>query len=66
VGLVSPSSRGSALGLRLASNRVGQVAVPGLAGLVSGSAGVAAVFYVLAVSLGLIAAVVVRTRARDG
>jgi MFS family permease len=58
--LAAPSSRGSALGLRLASNRVGQVAVPGLAGLLSGSAGVTSVFYVLAGTLLGIAAVVIR------
>jgi MFS family permease len=61
VGLASPRSRGSALGMRLASNRVGQVAVPGLAGLLSGSAGVTAVFYLLATVLGVIAGVIVRT-----
>lgn len=61
VGLVSPRSRGSALGMRLTSNRVGQVAVPGVAGLLSGSAGVTAVFYLLATVLGVIAGVIVRT-----
>jgi sugar phosphate permease len=61
VGLASPRSRGSALGMRLASNRVGQVAVPGVAGLLSGSAGVTAVFYLLATVLGVIAGVIVRT-----
>jgi sugar phosphate permease len=61
VGLVPTGSRGSALGMRLASNRVGQVAVPGLAGLLSGSAGVTAVFYILAGVLGVISGVVVRT-----
>lgn len=59
VALVSSRSRGSALGLRLTGNRVGQVAVPGLAGLVSGAAGVTAVFGVLGVVLGVITAVIV-------
>lgn len=65
VGLVSSSSRGSALGMRLASNRVGQVAVPGLAGLLSPSAGVAAVFYLLAAALAMIAGVVGRSARGD-
>jgi MFS family permease len=66
VGLVPTGSRGSALGMRLASNRVGQVAVPGLAGLLSGSAGVTAVFYILAGVLGVITGVVVRTAQEPG
>jgi MFS family permease len=65
VALASAGSEGSALGLRLAGNRVGQVAVPGLAGLVSGVAGVAAVFSLLGLVMAAITAVVLRDHRRD-
>jgi hypothetical protein len=48
------------LGLRLAGNRLGQLTVPGLAGLLAGVAGVAPVFYQLSAVLAGIAAVVAR------
>lgn len=47
VALVPADSRGSALGLRLAGNRLGQVAVPGFAGLLVGAASISPVFYLL-------------------
>ncbi len=47
VALVDDTSRGSALGMRLASNRLGQVAVVALAGLVAEIAGVRSAFVVL-------------------
>lgn len=61
VALVPATSRGAALGLRLTSNRVGQVAVPALAGLVAGALGVGAVFAVLGAALAGITLVVLRT-----
>lgn len=67
VSLVPPSSRGAALGLRITSNRVGQVAVPGVAALLAGSAGVGAVFVVLGASLAAVTLVVLRsTRGASG
>lgn len=60
VALVPEDSRGSALGLRLAGNRLGQLTVPGLAGLLAGVAGVSPVFYLLAAVLVGSAAVVLR------
>ena len=47
VGLVADTSRGSALGLRLASNRLGQAVVVAAAGLVTGLLGVASAFVLL-------------------
>lgn len=47
VGLVDDTSRGSALGLRLASNRLGQVVVVAVAGVVADTAGVTAAFVLL-------------------
>jgi predicted MFS family arabinose efflux permease len=47
VGLVDHTSRGSALGLRLATNRLGQAAVLAAAGVVTGVLGVEAAFIVL-------------------
>ncbi|GAB3452480.1 MFS transporter [Actinophytocola sediminis] len=60
VALVPADSRGSALGLRLAGNRLGQVAVPSLAGLLAGAAGISPVFYLLAAVLAVSAATVAR------
>jgi len=65
VALVGIRDRGSALGLRLTSNRVGQVGVPGLAGLLSGSADVTVVFYLLGGVLVGIAVLVRRSGARS-
>jgi len=53
----SPDSRGLAIAVRLSANRLGQVAMPALAGLVAG-ASTAGVFYMLA---GLQAASIVAT-----
>ena len=47
VGLVADTSRGSALGLRLASNRLGQAVVVATAGIVTGVLGVASAFVLL-------------------
>lgn len=52
VQLVNPRVRATALGLRLAGNRVGQVAVPAVSGLVAGVTGVAGVFWLLGGLLG--------------
>jgi hypothetical protein len=60
VALAPEDSRGSALGLRLAGNRLGQLTVPGLAGLLAGAAGIAPVFYLLGAVLAGSAAVVAR------
>jgi len=48
---VPEHARGTALALRLTGNRLGQVAVPATAGVLAGSAGVAAVFWLLAAML---------------
>lgn len=53
VQLVSPRVRATALGLRLAGNRVGQVAVPAVSGAVAGALGVAGVFWLLGGLLGI-------------
>lgn len=47
VHLVPESARATALAVRLTGNRVGQVATPTAAGLVSGGAGVGSVFWLL-------------------
>jgi predicted MFS family arabinose efflux permease len=49
VNLVDDTSRGSALGLRVATNRVGQAFILAAAGAVSGVWGVQAAFVLLAV-----------------
>jgi MFS family permease len=64
VTLADPSRRGTALGARLAVNRVGQVTVPGVASGVSALAGVASVFLVLAGTLAVIASMLLRTARR--
>jgi MFS family permease len=52
VQLVPEYARGTALAVRLAGNRMGQVAAPAAAGVVAGSAGARAVFWVLSALLG--------------
>ena len=52
VQLVPEYARGTALAVRLAGNRVGQVAAPAAAGIVAGSAGARSVFWVLSALLG--------------
>jgi MFS family permease len=47
VQLVPEPVRGTALAVRLTGNRVGQVSVPAMAGLVAGSAGAGSVFWLL-------------------
>jgi len=51
VQLVPEQVRGTALAVRLTGNRIGQVAVPAVAGVVAGSAGVASVFWLLGAML---------------
>jgi MFS family permease len=52
VQLVPEYTRGTALAVRLAGNRLGQVAAPAAAGVVAGNAGARAVFWVLSALLG--------------
>ena len=56
VSLVTDQNRGAALSLRLSGNRLGQVAVPYLAGALAGISGVGAVFGLTGVLLGVAAA----------
>lgn len=56
VALVDDTSRGSALGLRLATNRLGQALVVGAAGLVIGVLGVSSAFVILGAAMLLTAA----------
>jgi MFS family permease len=51
------AERGTALAVRLTGNRISLLFVPAVMGAIAGSAGVAAVFWVLGVALGLGAAV---------
>lgn len=51
-GLVEPHSRATALGLRIGANRLGQVLLPGAAGLLASAAGAGGVFLLLAVMVG--------------
>lgn len=60
VQLVNPRVRATALALRLAGNRVGQVAVPTMSGLVAGVVGVGGVFWLLGGLLGIATVGVVR------
>ncbi|MGH8869923.1 MAG: MFS transporter [Actinomycetes bacterium] len=55
--------RGTALGVRLAGNRLGQVAVPAAVGALTGAAGLVAVFWAVTAMLGTSALVAVRGRA---
>jgi hypothetical protein len=50
-----PGSRGRAMALRLTGNRLGQVLVPSVVGLVAGGLGVAAILWVTAAGLGWVA-----------
>ncbi|WP_433868834.1 MFS transporter [Saccharopolyspora sp. CA-218241] len=63
VRLVSDQNRGSALSLRLSGNRLGQVAVPYLAGALAGVTGIGAVFGLTAGMLGVAAGITATTRA---
>jgi MFS family permease len=58
VQLVPEHERGTALGLRLTGNRLGQVAAPAAAGAVAGSAGTGPVFWMLSAMLAASAAAV--------
>lgn len=55
-------ARGTWLALRLSGNRLGQTAVPAVAGLAAASAGVGGVLWVMAAGLGAAAALVARRR----
>ena len=57
---VPEHARGTALAVRLAGNRLGQVAAPAIAGLVAGSAGVASVFWLMGGTLLVSGAAVLR------
>lgn len=61
---VPPSWAGTALAVRLTGNRFGQVGGPTLAGLVSGGAGVSAVFWVFAGAMAVSALAVQRPALR--
>lgn len=54
--------RGTAIGLRLTSNRVGQLAIPAIVGGVAGGAGVGGVFVASGLLLGVSSAVMMRVR----
>ncbi|WNV74176.1 MFS transporter [Geodermatophilus sp. DSM 44513] len=54
---VPDNARSSVLGLRMVANRVGQVAVPGLAGVVAASAGAAGAWWLSCAVLGVAALV---------
>jgi MFS family permease len=61
--LVPQHARATAMAVRLSGNRVGQVAAPAAAGLVAGSAGTAAAFWLLAAILAVSGLVVQRSSA---
>lgn len=60
-----PGARGTWLALRLSGNRLGQTAVPAVAGLAAASAGVGGVLWVMAVALSGSAALVSRCTAPE-
>jgi MFS family permease len=64
VQLVPESARATALAVRLTGNRAGQVAAPAAAGVISGTSGVGAVFWLTALALAASAAVVQRPAVR--
>jgi MFS family permease len=64
VQLVPEHARGTALGLRLTGNRLGQVAAPAAAGAVAGNAGTGPVFWMLSAMLAASAAAVLPLRRR--
>ena len=65
-GQVSPEVRGTAMSIRLAGNRLGQVVVPLVVGLISGSTGLAAAFVCPGALLLAGGALVRRARAAGG
>lgn len=60
----SPESRGLAIAIRLTANRLGQVVMPAIAGVIAGG-GVAAVFYMLALLQGASILATSRSLKRD-
>jgi MFS family permease len=59
--LVPEPTRATALAVRLTGNRIGQIAAPAAAGALAGSAGTAAVFWLMSAML-LASAVAIRPR----
>lgn len=62
VQLVTPQVRGTALAMRLTGNRVGQAAVPAIAGVIAGPLGVTGVFWLLGALLTVASLTVVQSR----
>jgi MFS family permease len=62
---VPEHARGTALAVRLAGNRLGQVAAPAVGGLIAGSAGVASVFWLMGATLLASGAAVLRPPPRE-
>lgn len=62
---VPREERGTALGVRLTGNRLGQLVLPALMGTLAGAAGLAVMFWTLAVVLGGGAIMVIRTQFED-
>ena len=64
VDAVPPSARGVALSLRITGNRVGQVSIPVLAGLVATVTGAGGIFAIVALTLAASAASVQMVRGK--
>lgn len=64
-GRAAPDVRGTAIGVRLSGNRLGQVVLPAAVGAIAGTAGLGAIFPSLAVLLFISAGFVVRTSMDD-
>jgi MFS family permease len=62
---VPREERGTALGVRLTGNRLGQLVLPAIMGTLAGAAGLAAMFWALALVLGGGALMVFRTQFED-
>lgn len=62
---VPRQERGTAIGVRLTGNRLGQLVLPSIFGTIAGAAGLSAMFLVLAVGLGAGAVMVWRTEFDD-
>ena len=65
-GQAPPEVRGTAIGVRLSGNRLGQTALPAIVGAIAGATGLVAVFLSLAVMLGISALSVLRASFEDG
>lgn len=64
-GRAAPDVRGTAIGVRLSGNRLGQVVLPSAVGAIAGTAGLAAIFPSLAVLLLISAGFVISTSLDD-